>query len=155
MKKLPQIALTLGAVLVFASANAWAASYTKPVYMKITSPDHPTTWTAGALQQSRVLRWDSSRQRLVADVKYSSKFYEDSANPGRTDDHQLVFRNVRLAANGTDLIASKHGESVIIGRVDHTFLGQNIVLNKGVNFNVHRESGKIYASLVYNALEAH
>ncbi|MCE0497327.1 MAG: hypothetical protein LV481_05195 [Methylacidiphilales bacterium] len=152
MKNLPRITLTLGAVMILASANAWAASYSTPVYMKITSPEHPTTWTSGALQQSRVLRWDSSRQMLVADVKYSSKFYEDSANPGQTDDHQVAFPNVRLAANGTDLIASKHGESVIIGRVERTFLGQNIVLNKGVDFNVHRESGKIYASLIYNAL---
>jgi len=136
-----------------AAAIAQASPDSKPIFMTITSPDHPDTWSAGALQQSKGLRWDSAHQRLVADVKYSTEFYADSVNPAQSDDHALAFPNVRLASNGTDLIASnKQGESLRIGRLEDGLFGKNVVLNKGVDLNVHRIDGKISATLVYNAL---
>ena len=90
---------------------------------------------------------------LVADVEYSTVDYADSVNPTETDYHSLAFPNVRLASNGIDLVAtSRDGETATIGRIENGFFGKKIVLNDGVDLNVHRLHGKIYASLVYNAL---
>ena len=153
MKKITQMALGLSAAIVFASANAWASSDSNTVFMTVARPDHPHTWVSGAHQQAATLRWDAARQRLVVDVKYSTQDYADSINPTEEDYHSLAFPNVRLARNGTDLLATnRHGQTAAIGRIEDGFLGKSVVLNSDVNLNVRRVDGRIYASLVYNSL---
>ena len=149
MKIMSRIAWGMLATLTLASANALAS----PRFLSVTSPDHPQTWVVGANQQAKSLRWDSSRHMLVVDVKYSTQDYADSANPTQIDYHTLAFPNVRLASNGSDLLASNHAsETARIGHISNGLFGKRIVLNNNVNLNVHRMHGKIYASLVYNAL---
>ncbi len=153
MKKITRMALSVSAAMVLASVNVLAASDSKPVFLTVTSPDHPQTWVAGAHQKAKTLRWDSSRNMLVADVKYSTEDYADSVNPTREDSHSLPFPRVRLAKNGTDLLATNHlGQTAKIGRIEDGLFGKHVVLNNDVSLNVHRADGKIHASLVYNAL---
>jgi hypothetical protein len=133
--------------------SLWASPNAAPIYLSVRSPDHPETWTAGALQKSKTLRWSSTRQMLLVDVKYSSEFYADSANPGQEDEHSLAFPMIKLARNGIDLIATnRQGESMVIGRRNGGLFGTDVVLNPGVDLKVHRINGKIHASLTYNAL---
>jgi len=140
----------LGAMML-ASGSAFANS---PSFLTVNSPDHPSTWVAGAHKEIPTLRWDSTHHMLVADVKYSTKDYADSVNPAESDYHALTFPNVRLASNGNDLLATNHiGETAKIGRIENGFFGKSVVLDNGVDLNVHREKGLIYASLTYNALE--
>ena len=153
MNKITRMALGFSAALVLASLNALAGSDSKPVFLTVTSPAHPQTWVAGAHEKAKTLRWDSSRNMLVADVKYSTEDYADSVNPTREDSHSLPFPRVRLAKNGTDLLATNHlGQTAKIGRIEDGLFGKEVVLNNGVSLNVHRANGKIHASLVYNAL---
>lgn len=153
MKPMIRTMLSAGAALCLVTTPLWASPNSAPVYLSVSSPDHPKTWTAGALQKSKILRWDSAQQGLVVDVKYSSEFYADSVNPGQEDEHSLAFPMIKLARNGIDLIATnRQGESVVIGRRNGGLFGTDVVLNPGVDLNVHRINGKIQASLTYNAL---
>ena len=153
MKAISQMALGFLATIILASANAMANPNSNPIFLSVSSPDHPSTWVVGAHQERKALRWDSSRQMLVVDVKYSTQDYADSANPTQTDDHTLAFPNVHLANNGTDLIATnRHGDSARIGQIKDGLFGKEVVLRSDVNLNVHRVDGRIHASLVYDAL---
>jgi hypothetical protein len=153
MKTTTRLALGILAAGILASANALASPDSKPIFLSITSPDHPSTWAVGAHPQRQALRWDTSRGRLVVDVKYSTEDYADSVHPTQTDDHTLAFPNVRLASNGADLIATdRHGHSATIGHVKNDLFGKEVVLKNDVSLNVHRVDGRIHASLVYNAL---
>jgi len=151
--KTTRLALDVLAASILASVNSLASSDSKLIFLSVSSPDHPSTWVVGAHQQKTALRWDLSHQRLVVDVKYSTEDYADSVNPTETDDHTLVFPNVRLAGNGTDLIGTnREGESARIGQIKNGLFGKEVVLRNDVNLNVHRVDGRIHASLVYNAL---
>ena len=155
MKKITRMALSVSAAMVLASVNVLAASDSKPVFLTVTSPDHPQTWVAGAHQKAKTLRWDSSRNMLVADIKYSTEDYADNVHPTREDSHTLPFPSVRLAKNGADLLATNHiGQTAKIGRIEDGLFGKHVVLNNDVSLNVHRSDGKIHASLIYNALAA-
>jgi hypothetical protein len=143
------------ALFALALTHPLAASGAMPVYLSVSSPDHPHTWAAGANQLSKKLRWDGARNQLVADVKYSTADYADSVNPATTDDHTLAFPNVRLAKDGNDLRATdRSGITATIGRLQEGLFGKEVVLNKGVHLNVHRVDGAIHAALVYNSLAA-
>ena len=151
MKPISLLSLALGSILFLASAHAWAGP--EPSYLKVTSPDRPYVGTRGSLQETKVLRWDSSRQMLMADVQYTTGFTADyTVNPVESNHYLLAFPNVQLASNGTDLVATnRRGESAVIGRKEDTLFGQRIVLNPGVDFKIHRVSGIIHASITYNA----
>jgi hypothetical protein len=152
MKAISQMTLGFLATIILASANAMASPDSTPIFLSVTSPDHPSTWVVGAHRERKALRWDSSRHILVADVKYSTQDYADSANPTQTDDHTLAFPNVHLASNGTDLISTnRDGDSARIGQIKNGLFGKEVVLRNGVNLNVHRVDGRIHASLVYDA----
>jgi hypothetical protein len=154
MKKLRSAAVAVTAFFALAVAYPLAAGDAMPAYLKISSPDHPQTWVAGANQYSKKLRWDDKRHQLVADVKYSNIDYADSVHPAKIDYHTLAFPSVRLV-NGTDLRATdRNGDTKMIGRLQDGFFGKEVVLNRGVELNVHRIDGAIHASLVYNSLAA-
>lgn len=152
MKTITRFALGLSATLILASTSALAKSDSGPTFLSVTSPDHPDTWAAGAHQNWKALRWDSSRQKLIADVEYSTADYADAVDPTQTDEHSLTFPDVRLAGNGVDLLVSNHeGKRISIGHLKKGILGTEVILNKGVNLDVHRgDHGKIYASIVYD-----
>jgi len=94
------------------------------------------------------------RSAKITDNAYKSYrrnlSYADSVNPTMTDDHTLAFSNIRLARNGVDLRATNRiGQTATIGHLKDGLFGKEVVLNKGVDFKVHRVHGAIHASLVY------
>lgn len=108
------------------------------------SPDHPHTWVSGADNVHQALRWDSQKQLLFVDVKYSTILYSDDANPTEEQDYSLSFPSVHLdPAHG--VFTSK---GITIGKLHHGLFGANIVLDKGVELDVHRHHGRIFAEIV-------
>ena len=108
------------------------------------SPDHPSTWVVGATNIHQAIRWDASKQMLVADVKYSTRDYADSVHPTQESDYALSFPSVRLDSSTNKLMA--HGAT--IGTLHHGLFGSEVVLKRGVELDVHRHHGKIYAAIL-------
>jgi hypothetical protein len=108
-----------------------------------TSPDHPTTWVSGADNVHQDLRWDADKHMLFADVKYSTLLYADDSNPTEENDYSLSFPMIHLdAASGEFTI-----NGVKVGTLHHGFFGANIVLDKGVELDIHRHHGRIFAAI--------
>ncbi len=154
MKNLRNAMLAASALFIVAASGPLTAGEANAVYLKVSSPDHPQTWVVGGHPSSEKLRWDGARQQLVVDVRYSNSDYADSVHPVRDDDHTLVFPNVRMADGGNLLGTDRVGHTAMIGRLKDGIFGKEVVLNRGVELNVHRVDGAIHASLVYNSLAA-
>jgi len=112
-------------------------------YSFATSPDHPSTWVAGASNVRQVLRWDRSRQMLVADVRYSTRDWADSVHPAHDSDYTLTFPTVRWDHNSGMLEANGHA----IGKVSPGLFGTNVHLSQRAELDVHRHHGRIFAAI--------
>jgi hypothetical protein len=108
------------------------------------SPDHPGTWVVGATNIHQAIRWDASKQMLFADVKYSTRDYADSVHPTQESDYALSFPSVHLDSSTNKLTA--HGTT--IGALRHGFFGSEVVLRRGLELDIHRHHGKIYAAIL-------
>jgi hypothetical protein len=138
MKPIPYIValvgLIVGAATLPVSADTVLAS----------SPDHPKTWEAGAAKSYLALRWDSKKNMLVADVTYSTQVWADATHPPEEQDEIITFPSVRFDP-GTKSFTAK---GVTIARLHPMFLGNDIVLEKGMELSVHRKHGFIYGKII-------
>lgn len=116
---------TLLSLVVLSSSPGWADDI-GGVY--IASPDHPSTWAAGADVTHQSLRWSSSKQMLIADVTFNDADYCDG-NGQRDEDYTLSFPSVHLDSKTGHLVA--HG--VVIGTLED---GSDVALNKNLELNI-------------------
>jgi hypothetical protein len=141
MKTITSFFMALMLLAFITECPVWAQSellaYTK-------SPDHPSTWVVGATNIHQAFRWDTSKQMLFADVKYSTRDYADSIHPTQEGDYALSFPSVHLDSSTNKLTA--HGTT--IGALHHGILGSEVVLKRGLELDIHRHHGKIYAAIV-------
>ena len=112
-------------------------------YSFAKSPDHPSTWVAGASNIRQVLRWDPSKQMLVADVRYSTRDWADSVHPANESDYTLTFPTVQLDRASGTLEASGRP----IGKVSSGLFGTNVHLSQKAELDVHRHHGRIFAAI--------
>ncbi len=112
-------------------------------YSLAKSPDHPSTWVAGASNVRQILRWDSARQMLVADVRYSTRDWADSVHPAEDSDYTLSFPSVRLDRPSGTLEAGGRP----IGKVSPGIFGTNVHLSRMAELDVHRHHGRIFAAI--------
>jgi hypothetical protein len=140
MKTLPSIvALIIGAALAQSPLCAMPAGLSFA-----SSPDHPQTWADGASRIHQDLRWDAARQMLVADVKYSTVDYADSAHPTQVDDLTMAFPTVRFDSQSNRFTAN----GVVIGSLRPGLFGTDVVLSKNADLDIHRHDGRIFARIV-------
>jgi hypothetical protein len=130
------------ASLAFLSQNALAAPMAHEVYA--SSPDHPRTWVSGADNVHQALRWDDTRQMLVADVKYSTVAYADDTHPTEESDYTLTFPTVHFDKDSGKFTV---GNSTV-ATLRHGLLGSDIVLAQGAELSIHRHHGRIYGQIV-------
>lgn len=136
--------IPLFAVMLAALVSTQSLSAVPALNVYAESPDHPGTWVVGADNVHQVLRWDAARKMLWADVKYSTLLYADDAHPTKVADYSLSFPSVKLDAETSTF--KSHG--VVIGTLQHGPLGSNIVLDEGVELDIHRHYGRIYGKLM-------
>jgi hypothetical protein len=141
MKTITSFFLTLGLLGFLSGCPVLAQSYSL-AYAK--SPDHPSTWVVGASNIHQALRWDASKHMVFADVKYSTRDYADDSYPPKESDYALAFPAVHFHSNSNTFTA--HG--VPIGTLHHGLFGSSVALRHGVELDIHRQHGKVYASIV-------
>ena len=97
----------------------------------------------GADNIHQAIRWDESKRRLFADVKYSTMEYADSMHPTKEEDYSLAFPSVHLDPETNKLTSN----GSLIGTLRHGFFGSEVVLIHGLELDVHRKHGRIYAAI--------
>jgi hypothetical protein len=140
MKKLVLL-FSLVSVAFFAETSLYAAQ--SLLGNSITSPDHPRTWVVGADNVHQALRWDGEKQMLFADVKYSTVSYADDTHPTQEADYTVSFPTVKLDSSSGEFTAN----GVKVGMLRHGVFGTNVVLDKGVELDIHRHHGRIFAMI--------
>jgi hypothetical protein len=110
------------------------------------SPDHPNTWVVGASNIHQDLRWDNAHRMLVADVKYSTRDWADSAHPTHESDYTLSFPSVHLDKSSQALTVS----GTHIGTLSHGIFGPDVKLDSKAELDIHRHHGKIYAAIAHS-----
>jgi hypothetical protein len=113
-------------------------------YAYANSPDHPKTWVSGAAKTHLALGWDCKRNMLVAHVTYSTQLWASNGNNPETEDYTLSFPDVQF--NPQDNTFTSNG--VTVARLHHTFIGDDIVLEKGFDLSVHRHDGLIFGAII-------
>ena len=136
------ITLVLSLVVVGWAASSAAYGQLNTVAFA-TSPDHPSTWVAGASNIHQDVRWDKARQMMVADVTYSTRDWADSPHPTEEGKYTLSFPSVRIDRSSGVLVAG----GTRVGRINHGILGDEVVLNRNAELEVHRHHGRIFAAI--------
>ena len=120
-----------------------------PTYAQVSSyafaksPDHPSTWVVGASNIHQDLRWDKTRQMLVADVTYSTRDWADSMHPTHESEYTLSFPTVRFDASSQTLVAG----GTHVGTIRHGLFGPGVVLDPKAELDIHRHHGRIFAAI--------
>jgi hypothetical protein len=141
------ITLCLSLVLVgFAASFAAYGQMNSGAFAR--SPDHPSTWVVGASNIHQDVRWDKTHQMMVADVTYSTRDWADSAHPTEESEYTLSFPSVRMDRSSGSLVAGR----TQVGKISHGLFGNDVVLSRNVELEVHRQHGKIFAAMVPKAI---
>ena len=143
MKTITSFFVALMLLAFIAECPVWAQS---ELLAYAQSPDHPSTWVVGATNIHQALRWDASKQMLFADVKYSTRDYADNTHPSEESDYALSFPTVHFDSNSNQFTA--HG--VTLATLHHGIFGSNVVLAQGMELDINRHHGKIYARIIPN-----
>jgi hypothetical protein len=153
------MALILSSSLLFAGTemathtsvkSRTAVASTNPNVL-LASPDHPRTWWSNPFdKRSEYLEWKQGT--LNGRVVYAAPSYMDSWNPVLYDSFKVTFPDVRFdAPNNRLYYVTPHRHEVTVGHLEPGVFGSRVVLEKGIDFDAHRNHGRLDAALVKSA----
>jgi hypothetical protein len=142
--RIPMKTITLFLSLLFVGLGAFSPARAQAnLYTFAKSPDHPSTWVDGASNIRQGLRWDDSRQMLVADVTYSTRDYADGVHPAHEGEYTLSFPSVHLDKESRTFVAG----GTRVGMLAHGIFGDEVVLDSKAELDIHWHHGRIFAAI--------
>jgi len=141
----------------YSQADASGTASESAALLRITSPNHPATFDAGANDKlSQTLEWNRKTQILFAKVTYSqvSGGVDVEVDPSNYKTFSLPFPTVALDGQNNLVVSNGYHKNLVLGHVESGLGGATVALKSNVQFVAHRHDGHLSASLEVNPTNA-